>query len=101
MAVVSSGYLLVVDENLTNRLRLTGMFARDVFEKVPEIENHIVLSTIDCILLESRLPMQELANKLRQIFPATPFVIAPLAEIDGVLPEDAWSFINAARGRTS
>ena len=90
-------FLLVPDENLANRIRLKRMLGGNDFDKIPEIKDCVVLPAIDCILIESELPTSLLAEQLRQLFKGALFILTPVAELDGVLPQEAWNFINARR----
>jgi hypothetical protein len=77
---------------------MNGLFNWNPFEKVPEIQNYLLLPNIDCVFLESSSSSQILAEKLRQVFPNLVFIIVPITEADGLLPQAAWNFVNSTRG---
>jgi hypothetical protein len=87
---IDRGYLLVVEENLTDRIRLKGMLRWNPFKAIPEIRRFLPLPKIGCIFLESDSPTAVLAEKLRQSFPNVRFVLIPMHEVDGFLPDAAW-----------
>ena len=87
---IDRGYLLVADETLTDRIRLKGMLHWNPFEAVPEIRSYFLLPNIDCIFIASESRIDVLAEKLRQTFRNLVFIITPIHEVDGLLPEAAW-----------
>jgi hypothetical protein len=95
---IDRGYLLVAAENLTDRIRLKGMLHWNPFETIPEILNYLLLPNMDCVFIVSESPTDVLAEKLRKTFPNVVFIITPIHEVDGLLPEAAWAVINGTRG---
>jgi hypothetical protein len=92
----NKGYLFVPEASIVNKIRMSALFKWSVFDKVPLISNYLVLPNLDCIFLEADGPTQSLAAQLRDQFPKAPFMLTPIAEPDGLLPQTAWDFINTA-----
>ena len=93
---LNKGYLFVPESSIVSKIRMSALFKWSVFEKVPLIENYLVLPNLDCVFLQANGPTDALAAQLRDQFPKAPFMLTRISEADGLLPQTAWDFINAA-----
>jgi hypothetical protein len=93
---LNRGYLFVPETSIVSKIRMNTLFKWGAFDKVPLISNYLVLPNLECIFLEADGPTQTLAAQLREQFPKAPFMLTPISEADGLLPQTAWDFINAA-----
>jgi hypothetical protein len=92
-----SSYLLVGDGDLIGSIRVLIFMNQNPFQTIPAVTRYFVLPKVDCVLLEARIAAHELADALRQQFKDRLFLITPITEADGLLPQVAWDFINKAR----
>lgn len=90
---IARGYLLAIEENLTDRIRLKEMVNWSPFTAIPEIRRYVLLPNIGCMFIASESPIDVLAERLRQTFPDVFFIITPIREADGLLPDEAWKAI--------
>jgi hypothetical protein len=95
---IDRGYLFVAHDNLTDRIRVKGLLRWNPFKKIPEIRSYLFLPNINGMFLVSDAPTGVLADKLRQAFPKVVFMISPVHELDGFLPEKAWAAIRSICG---
>jgi hypothetical protein len=83
---------------MISKIRMSSwLFRSNPFQNVPLIEDYLVLPNVDCVFLRSSTSTSILAAQLRDLFPNLPFVLTPIDEADGLLPEAAWNFIKLSR----